>query len=52
MADVLESQSSLLRRKLTAATDFEDLGTAHDVFVANVTEQTFVNNKPVKNILL
>ena len=47
MADVLESQFSMLKKKMSAADDFEDLGQAHDVFVANVTEQTFANNKPV-----
>ena len=47
MADVLESQFSILIRSVEQSTNFEDLSIAHDNFLAAVLTHTFVNNKAV-----
>ena len=47
MADVLESQFSILIRSVDQSTNFEDLSIAHDSFLAAVLTHTFVNNKAV-----
>ena len=47
MADVLESQFSILIRSVDQSTNFEDLSIAHDNFLAAVLTHTFVNNKAV-----
>ena len=48
MADVLESQFSLLLQKIDLSNNFEELRLAHDVFINAVTAHTFINNKPVR----
>ena len=47
MADVLESQFSILIKNVDQSTNFEDLSIAHDNFIAAVLTHTFVNNKAV-----
>jgi hypothetical protein len=47
MADVLESQFSLLLKKIDTSVNFVELRHAHDVFINTVTAHTFINNKPV-----
>jgi hypothetical protein len=47
MADVLESQFSVLLKRIDASANFEELRLAHDVFLNSVTAHTFINNKPV-----
>ena len=47
MADVLESQFSLLLKKIDLSNNFEELRHSHDVFINSVTAHTFINNKPV-----
>jgi len=51
MADVLESQFSILIRSVDQSTNFEDLSIAHDSFLAAVLTHTFVNNKAVLQCL-
>ena len=43
MADVLESQFSLLLQKIDLSNNFEELRLAHDVFINAVTAHTFIN---------
>ncbi len=52
MADVLESQCSLLHKKLDESTNFEELRHAHDVFLNSIVAHTFVNNKPVNYFIV
>ncbi len=47
MADVLESQFSILLKKIDQSENFEDLSVAHDNFLAAVMTHTFLNNRPV-----
>jgi hypothetical protein len=51
MADVLESQFSLLLERLKQSTNFEELRHSHDIFLSSVISNTFVNNKPVNQCL-
>ena len=51
MADVLESQFSLLLNRLEHSSNFEELKQAHDIFLSSVISNTFVNNKPVNQCL-
>ena len=47
MSDVLEAQFSILLKKMEASKNFEELRHAHDIFLAEVSNQTFVNHKQV-----
>lgn len=51
MADVLESQFSLLLDRLATSQNFEELRLAHDIFLSSVISHTFVNNKLVNQCL-
>lgn len=51
MADVLESQFSLLFARLNQSTNFEELRHAHDIFLSSIISNTFVNNKSVNQCL-
>ena len=51
MADVLESQFSQLLERLDQSTNFEELRHSHDIFLASIVSNTFVNNKPVNQCL-
>ena len=51
MADVLESQYSMLIKKLDQSTNFEEIRHSHDVFLSTITSHTFINNKPVNHCL-
>merc|ERR1719412_1634029 len=51
MADVLESQYSMLIKKLDQSTNFEEIRHSHDVFLSTITSHTFINNKSVNHCL-
>jgi hypothetical protein len=51
MADVLESQYSMLMKKLDHSTNFEEIRHSHDVFLSTVIAHTFINNKSVNHCL-
>ena len=51
MADVLESQYSVLTKKLDQSTNFEEIRHSHDVFLSTITSHTFINNKSVNHCL-
>ena len=51
MADVLESQYSMLIKKLDQSTNFEEIRHSHDVFLSTITSHTFINNKSVHHCL-
>ena len=51
MADVLESQYSMLIKKLDQSTNFEEIRHSHDVFLSTITAHTFINNKSVNHCL-
>ena len=51
MADVLESQYSVLMKKLDHSTNFEEIRHSHDVFLSTITSHTFINNKSVNHCL-
>ena len=51
MADVLESQYSMLMKKLDHSTNFEEIRHSHDVFLSTIIAHTFINNKSVNHCL-
>ena len=51
MADVLESQYSMLIKKLDHSTNFEEIRHSHDVFLSTITAHTFINHKSVNHCL-
>ena len=51
MADVLESQYSMLMKKLDHSTNFEEIRYSHDVFLSTIISHTFINNKSVNHCL-
>ena len=51
MADVLESHFSQLLERLDQSTNFEELRHSHDIFLASIVSNTFVNNKQVNQCL-
>ena len=51
MADVLESQYSMLTKKLDQSTNFEEIRHSHDVFLNTIMAHTFINNKSVNHCL-
>ncbi|TRY67652.1 hypothetical protein TCAL_05867 [Tigriopus californicus] len=51
MADVLETQFSVLLKKLDQSTNFEELRQAHDIFLTAVSTQTFIDNNAVAQCL-
>ena len=51
MADVLESQYSMLIKKFDQSTNFEEIRHSHDVFLSTITSHTFINNKSANHCL-
>lgn len=55
--DVLESQHAVMENRMKSTENFEDVQTAHSVFLANVLSQTFLassnekHKNPVNNLI-